>query len=266
MTIAVAHRLMELGHPGMQDRDGKFLFHVESEEGAEVPIWEWDHYYDENVDKSLFEEYRGFTTMKHKNLAPYDEYVKARGLRWPVVEQPDGSWRETKFRFSGFDDPFVAEGEEFDFYHSTSGDGRAQVWFHEYQPPPEVPDEEFPLWLCTGRVLEHWHTGTMTRRVPQLSRAMPSAYVEMHSEDAEELSIRQGDTVVIESRRGEMTLPVWINGRGQPPRGTVFVPFFDETKLINNCTLEAHDPFSKQPDYKKCAVRIRKQTSGVAVG
>jgi len=266
MTIAVAHRLMELGHPGMKDRDGKFLFHVEDQQGNAVPIWQWEHYYDVNVDKALFEEYRQFTTMKHKNLAPYDEYVKARGLRWPVVEQEDGSWRETKFRFAAFDDPFVAEGKEFDFYHSTTNDGRAQIWFHEYSPPPEVPSEQYPFWLCTGRVLEHWHSGSMTRRVPQLHRAMPTAYVELHPDDADELNIAQGETVVIESPRGSVELPAWINGRGRPPRGTLFVPFFDESKLINNCTLEAHDPFSKQPDYKKCAATIRKRSTEAEAG
>jgi nitrate reductase NapA len=258
MNIAIAHRLFELGHEGMKDKNGEFIFAIKDENGEEIPVWDFEHYYDVNVDKHVFEEYRQFTTMKHKNLAPYDEYVQARGLRWPVVEQDDGSWRETKFRFSGFDDPFVAEGKEFDFYHSTSGDGRAQVWFHDYQPPPEVPDKEYPLWLCTGRVLEHWHTGTMTRRLPQLNRAMPTAYVEMNMQDALDQNIRQGETVVIESRRGKTELPVWIDGRGRPPRGTIFVPFFDETKLINDCTLDAHDPFSKQPDYKKCAARVRK--------
>lgn len=258
MTIAIAHKLFEMGHEGMRDKDGQFIFAVKDGEGNEIPIWEFDHYYDTNVDKHLFEEYRHFTTLKHKNLAPYEEYVKARGLRWPVVEQEDGSWRETRFRFAAFDDPFVAEGQEFDFYHSSSNDGRAQIWFHDYAPPPEVPDETYPFWLCTGRVLEHWHTGSMTRRVAPLNRAMPTAYVEMHREDANAANIRQGEKIVIESRRGTAELPVWIDGRGRPPRGTIFVPFFDETKLINNCTLEAHDPFSKQPDYKKCAVRIRK--------
>ncbi len=261
MTIAIAHRLFELGHEGMKNKDGEFIFAVKDDSGEEIPVWEFEHYYDTNVDKHLFEEYRAFTTMKHKNLAPYEEYVAARGLRWPVVEQPDGSWRETKFRFSGFDDPFVAEGQEFEFYHSSSNDGRAQIWFHEYAPPPEMPDDEYPFWLCTGRVLEHWHTGTMTRRVSQLSRAMPTSYVEMHAEDARAANIRQGETVVIESRRGVCELPVWIDGRGRPPRGTIFVPFFDETKLINNCTLEAHDPFSKQPDYKKCAVKVVKKSA-----
>ncbi len=266
ITIAIAHRLMELGHEGMKDKDGKFLFHVEDDEGNEVPIWEWEHYYDVNVDKAIFEEYRQFGLMKHKNLAPYDEYVKARGLRWPVVEQEDGSWRETKFRFAAFDDPFVAEGRDIEFYHSTSGDGRGQVWFHEYEPPAEQPDGEFPFWLCTGRVLEHWHTGTMTRRIGQLNRSMPTAYVEVHPEDAEQLNLRQGEMVIVESRRGTVKLPVWIDGRGQPPKGTIFVPFFDEVKLINNVTIDAIDPFSKQPDYKKCAARIRRIGSEVAAG
>ena len=259
MTIAIAHRLMELGHEGMRDKDGDFIFRVEDDRGNEVPIWEWDHYYDVNVDKALFEQYRRFTEAKHKNLAPYDEYVKTRGLRWPVVKQSDGSWRETRFRFVETDDPFVAAGKEIEFYHSTSGDGRAQIWFHEYEPPAESPDQEYPFWLSTGRVLEQWHTGSMTNRIEQLNRAMPSAYVEVHPEDAASLNLRQGELVVVESRRGAVELPVWIGGRGAPPAGSVFVPFFDQSKLINLVTLAETDPFSKQPDYKKCAVRLRRR-------
>ena len=112
--------------------------------------------------------------------------------------------------------------------------------------------------MTTGRVLEHWHTGSMTRRIPQLSHAMPSAYVEMNPDDARERNILSGDPVVIRSRRGEIKLVAWVNGRGRPPRGTVFVPFFDETMLINELTLDAIDPFSKQPDYKKSAVEVVK--------
>lgn len=260
-TIAVAHRLMELGHDGMKDRDGRFLFAVRDETGAEVPVWEWAHYGDVNVDRHLYEEYRQFSRLKHKDLAPYDVLAKHRGLRWPVVEQPDGTWRETRFRFSEFDDPYVAGGSEIQFYHSSTKDDRAQIWFRPYEAPPETPDGEYPLWLSTGRVLEHWHSGTMTRRVPQLDRAMPGAYVEINREDARRLGIRSGETVVVESRRGGIELPAWIGGRGEPPEGSVFVPFFDETLLINALTLDAYDPFSKQPDYKKCAVRVRKMSA-----
>lgn len=260
--IAVAHKLMELGHPGMKDKDGKFIFYTEKD-GKEVPIWDFKHYYDVNVDERLFNEYRKFSRFKHKDLAPYSEYVKARGLRWPVVQQTDGSWRETKFRFAKFDDSYVTKGD-IEFYHSVTKDSRALIWFHPYEPPPEVPDGQYPFWLCTGRVLEHWHSGSLTMRIPQLHAAMPQSYVEMHRDDAKALGVGNGELVIVESRRGSCELPVWIDGRGQPPQGSVFVPFFDETILINRVTLEAHDPLSKQPDYKKCAVRIRKKPAIVA--
>jgi nitrate reductase NapA len=256
-TIAVAHRLFERGFGGMSDKDGKFLFDIRDASGQSVPIWEWKHYYDVNVDQQLFEEYRLFTRMKHKDLAPYQEYVKTRGLRWPVVEK-DGQWLETRLRFAEGYDPFVAAGKGMQFYHSSTNDDRAQIWFHPWEPPAEVPDDEFPLILCTGRVLEHWHSGTMTRRVRELSRAMPSAYVELNESDALAAGIRNGDQVLVQSRRGSIELPAWIGGRGAPPKGTLFVPFFDETLLINDLTLDDYDPFSKQPDYKKAAVRIVK--------
>lgn len=256
-TIAVAHELFTRDFKGMKDRDGNFLFEVKGDDGKPVPIWEWENYYDVNVDKHLFEEYRQFTQLKHKDLAPYAEYVKARGLRWPVVEQ-NGKWRETRLRFSEGFDPYVDSGKQIQFYHSTTGDDRAQIWFNPWIPAAELPDDEYPFMLCTGRVLEHWHSGSMTRRIPELSRAMPGGYLEVNAKDAAELDIRNGEKVKVESRRGSLVIPVWIDGRGQPPRGTVFIPFFDETLLVNDLTLDAIDPFSKQPDYKKSAVRIRK--------
>jgi nitrate reductase NapA len=257
-TIAVAYELYKRGFEGMKDKDGNFLFAVRDEAGAEVPVWEWERYYDVNVDRALYEEYRPLTHLKQKNVAPYDVLVEARGLRWPVVEQPDGSWRETRFRFAEFDDPFVEEGKGFQFYNSTTSDDRAQIWFHPYEEPPEIPDEDFPFWLCTGRVLEHWHTGTLTSRVGPLARAMPEAYVEMHPDDAKTLGIGNGETVVVETRRGQLELKAWLDGRGKTPPGYLFVPFFDESLLINDLTLHLHDPISKQPDYKKCAARARK--------
>jgi nitrate reductase (cytochrome) len=256
--IAVAHRLLELGHQGMRDKDGRFLFSAQKD-GKEVPIWDYGHFDDVNVDEMLFDEYRKFSTHHRKDLAPYGEYVKARGLRWPVVRRADGTWHETRFRFAEHEDPYVQQGKAIQFYQSYTNDDRAQIWFQPYGPPPEAPDADYPLWLCTGRVLEHWHTGTMTMRIPQLQRAMPQAYVELHRDDARRLGVQDGEVVVVETRRGRIELPAWIEGRGSPPPGTLFVPFFDERLPINELTLEASDPFSKQPDYKKCAARIRKR-------
>ncbi|GDY11990.1 periplasmic nitrate reductase [Planctomycetota bacterium] len=259
-TIAVSRRLFDRGMPGMKDKDGQWLFErtLADADGSLPPLWDWDHYYDRNVDERLFEEFRPLTKVKHKDLAPYGEYVKAHGLRWPVVKQADGSWKETLWRFVEGSDPNVEPGKGLQFYHSNSKDDRAFIWFHPYEHAPEEPDEAYPFWLCTGRVIEHWHSGTMTMRVPQLRRSMPAAYIELHSADASRLNVRSGDPVVVESRRGSLRLPAWIGGRGQPPEGTVFVPFFDERLLINDVTLDAHDPFSKQPDFKKCAVRLRR--------
>ena len=253
--LAVAHRMYELGFSGMKDRDGRFLLTIRDDNGQEVEAWKWDVFKAFNVDRALFDEYRNLTLLKHKDLAPYDEYVKAHGLRWPVVKT-GGIWKETKRRFVEGEDPFVRNGEGVQFYMAKAGDSKAIVWARPYNAPPEVPDKDFPFWLCTGRVLEHWHTGTMTRRVKELKRAMPAAYVDVHPADAAELGIREGNRIRITSRRGTITLPASVRGRAIPQRGMVFVPFFDETKLINEVTLDEYCPMSKEPDYKKCAVKL----------
>ena len=98
----------------------------------------------------------------------------------------------------------------------------------------------------------------MTRRVPILHRAVPSSYVEINTDDAARLGIVNGSKVKISSRRGSMVMTANINGRGVPPKGMVFVPFFDEKYLINEVTLDAFCPISKQPDYKKCAVKVER--------
>ena len=256
--MAVAHRMYEKGFEGMKDKDGNFLLSIKDESGNEIEAWRWKVFRAHNIDKPLFEEYRKFTVKKHKDLAPYEEYVKSRGLRWPVTKDASGHWTETPRRFVEGEDPFVKQGEGVSFYMDRGGENRANIIARPYEPPPEVPDQEYPFWLCTGRVLEHWHTGTMTRRIKQLYNANPWAYVELNPGDAKELGVYTGDKLRIVSRRGSVDLPVSINGRSVPPKGSVFVPFFDETKLINQVTLDAYCPLSKQPDYKKCAVRLEK--------
>jgi nitrate reductase NapA len=137
-------------------------------------------------------------------------------------------------------------------------DGKAVIYALPYEKAAEEPDKEYPFWLSTGRVLEHWHTGTMTRRVPELYRAFPNAVCFMHPNDARSLGLRRGDQIEVASRRGAIHTRVETRGRNKPPPGLVFVPFFDASQLINKVTLDATDPISLQTDYKKCAVRIRK--------
>ncbi|MDX1594587.1 MAG: nitrate reductase catalytic subunit NapA, partial [Gammaproteobacteria bacterium] len=201
------------------------------------------------VQKGLFEEYASFGRGKAHDLAPFDRYHEERGLRWPVV---DG--KETRWRFREGSDPYVAEGSGFQFYGHA--DNRAVIFALPYEPPAEAPDAEYPFWLVTGRVLEHWHSGSMTRRVPELYRAVPNAVVYMHPEDARDNGLRRGSEVRLVSRRGVMRTRVETRGRNRPPRGLIFVPWFDASQLINKCTLDATDPISKQTDFKKCAVRV----------
>jgi len=98
----------------------------------------------------------------------------------------------------------------------------------------------------------------MTRRVLELHRAVPFAPVWINPEDAAALGIKIGDPVRVKSRRGEIVTKAELGGRNMVPKGVVFVPFFDENVLINLVTLDAYDPISKEPDFKKCAVRIEK--------
>ena len=123
-----------------------------------------------------------------------------------------------------------------------------------------MPDAEYPFFLTTGRILEHWHTGTMTFNVPELKTAVPEMYVEIHPDDAARLGIRDGDLVDVTSRRATCKLKAKINGRGQPRQGLVYVPFHDQVteRMINFVLLDAFDPGSKQPEYKVCAVKLSK--------
>ncbi|CAO3452407.1 periplasmic nitrate reductase subunit alpha [Azospirillum largimobile] len=238
---------------------GKTLFDVLFRNGNvdRFPLSEVDAEYanDESKDfgfyvqKGLFEEYAGFGRGHGHDLAPFDTYHQVRGLRWPVV---DG--KETRWRYREGLDPFVKPGEDVRFYGNP--DGKANIFAFPYEPPAEEPDKDFDLWLVTGRVLEHWHSGSMTMRVPELYKAMPMALVFMHPDDAKARGLRRGSEVKVMSRRGEMQTRVETRGRNKPPRGVVFVPWFDSARLINKCTLDATDPISKQSDFKKCAVKI----------
>mgnify|MGYP002725441858 CR=1 FL=1 len=206
------------------------------------------------IQKGLFEEYRRFGlegSKKGHELAEFDAYHKARGLRWPVI---DG--KETLWRYREGYDPYVKKGEEVKFYGQK--DGRANIITAPYEPPAESPDEEFDLWMSTGRILEHWHTGTMTRRVPELYRAAPDAVIYMHKEDAKERGLRRGNKAKISSSRGEMVAMIETKGRYKTPKGLVFVPFFDASRLVNKLILDATDPLSKETDYKKTPVKIVK--------
>ena len=233
-----------LSPPGEAMSDTWQLIEVARRMGFEK-LFPWK---EENHIEEIYKEYTRFHEGKKHGMAPYEKLKEESGVLWPFVEG-----EETKWRYNSQYDP-ACRKEGFDFYGKP--DGKAWIWLRPYEPPAEIPDEEFPFWLNTGRVLEHWHTGSMTRRVAVLHQAMPKAYVELHPADAARLNIRHGGLVKLVSRRGQITLTASVNERGQPTPGQVFVPFFDEDHLINELTLDSFCPISREPDYKKCAVRV----------
>ncbi len=240
---------------------GKTLYEVLFENGVvnKFPVSETAEGFDNDesehfgyyVQKGLFEEYATFGRGHAHDLADFDVYHQARGLRWPVV---DG--KETLYRFREGYDPYVKEGEGVNFYGKP--DGKANIIFAPYEAAAEEPDDEFNLWLCTGRVLEHWHSGSMTRRVPELHRSFPSAVLYMHPQDAKDRGLRRGMEIMISTRRGEVASRVETRGRNKVPRGLVFMPWFDEGQLTNKLTLDATCPLSKETDFKKCACKVER--------
>jgi formate dehydrogenase major subunit len=143
----------------------------------------------------------------------------------------------------------VLFGERF-----PTASGRGKLVPCAFAPAKELPDEEFPLVLNTGRLLEHWHTGTMTRRASALDALQPGPFVEAHPDDLARLRIEDGREVTVRSRRGAIRLPVRASAAVTP--GSVFIPFHFREAAANVLTIDALDPFGKIPEYKFCAVRI----------
>lgn len=242
--------------------------------GSDGKVWKGYGFF---IQKYLFEEYAWFGRGHAHDLADFDTYHKVRGLKWPVV---DG--KETQWRFNTKYDPYAKKygketgHTEFAFYGKLAkalpqGDlngikdktkkalkNKAKIFARPYMDPPEVPDETYPLWMSTGRVLEHWHSGTMTMRVPELYRAVPEALVYVHPEDAKKFEVKQGELAWVESRRGKVKARVETRGRNRPSRGLVYVPWFDEKVFINKVCADYTCPQSKQTDFKKCAVKVYK--------
>lgn len=214
-----------------------------------------DEIWDEMREASRGTAY-DFTGMTRERLK------RERGIRWPTpaVDHPG-----TARRFVKGEDPLLDQGAfanpdlqpgEVEFYGAPNK--RAIVWLRPPLGPAEPPDAEYPFILSTGRVLEQWHTGTMTMKAEELRRAYPQAFVEIHPADAALLGVESGDRVRITSRRGEAVISARVVEAPRP--GMVFVPMHweDDDSLINRVTIDAYDPGSKQPEFKICAVRLAK--------
>ena len=169
------------------------------------------------------------------------------GITWDRLE------RESSVTY-----PCVKEGDPGDpvvfIENFPTATGRAKFVPADLISAAERPDAEYPMVLITGRQLEHWHTGSMTRRAAVLDYIEPEPVASVHPLDLEELGVEPGGTLTIESRRGEISL--YARADDGTPRGAVFVPFCYYEAAANMLTNPALDPFGKIPEFKYCAVKV----------
>jgi ferredoxin-nitrate reductase len=204
----------------------------------------------------------------------YQKLSEGSGIQWPCNDNfPNGKERlyedgvfNTAANYCELYGHDIATGAAVDAqeYRAKDPMGKARIKAADYAPPPEVPDEEYPFFLTTGRVTYHWHTRTKTGRVHRLNEAAPNVFIEISKGDAKELGISEGDLLEIATRRGKVEAPARI---GNILSGHLFLPFHygywdeagnDHQRAANELTITGYDPVSKQPFFKFAAARVRK--------
>ena len=187
---------------------------------------------------AVFDEFAGLTDS-YRGLSY--EHLGREGKLWPCPDPANS------------DGTVVLFDEDFP-------SGRGKMVPAEFAPPAELPSPEFPMVLTTGRLLEHWHTGTMTRRAVALDAIEGEPHVDMHPEDMRTLGLADEDWATVTSRRGSITLKV--RGSRSPGRGAVFIPFCWREAAANVLTIDELDPYGKIPEFKFCAVKVERASPG----
>ncbi|HKX28092.1 MAG TPA: molybdopterin dinucleotide binding domain-containing protein, partial [Blastocatellia bacterium] len=188
----------------------------------------------------------------------YEKIVKQGGVFWPCPSEdppragpPEHEGTPRLFEKGSWNP--VAKGAG-PFYFP---DGKARFNVARYDPPAEDVDADYPLMLTTGRVVSQFLSGTQTRRIGPLVEQYPEPRVELHPQLAERLGITDGDWATVESRRGEISLQTQVVTTIRPD--TIFIPYhWAGRKSVNQLTISAQDPISKIPEFKVCAVRVRR--------
>ncbi|MGQ0657755.1 MAG: formate dehydrogenase subunit alpha [Chromatiales bacterium] len=207
----------------------------------------------------------------HQDLWIIQEIARRIGLEWNY-DGPEAVWDEIRVaapsmagitweRLENEDSvtyPCLKEGDPGEPIIFKDGfptdDGKARFVPVDYTTAAELPDRDYPFVFITGRLLEHWHTGSMTRNASVLDAIEPVPTVQLNPADAGNLGVGAGQPVTVESRRGRVTAPVRLSGDVQ--RGTVFMAFAFNEAAANLLTTEALDPYGKIPEFKYCAVRV----------
>lgn len=274
-TVHISHKAVEPPGEARPDleifMDYSRRMDFRDKDGA--PLIKWQ------TPEEVFEGWKGCSKGRPCDYSgmSYAKLSEGSGIQWPCNEQfPDGTphlYTEGKFNTDAdfcetynYDlDTGAANDEET--YKLIDPHGKAFLKGTDYEEPHEVPDEKFPLWLTTGRLVYHFHTRTKTGRSKALQDAAPDAYVQISEEDAATYGITDGDMIEVESRRGKVTEPAKVGGI-EP--GLVFIPFHygywdddSRKRAANELTLSEWDPVSKQPHFKYAAVKISKAGEGI---
>ena len=230
-TYVNTNRMVQVGRqaiqpPGEARLDGDILIDlanrmIRMEQGDARDAWEY------GSPEEVWEEIVGLTPIFN-------------GITYEAMEQSTVVWP--------LDEPILFSG--------TFPIGRGRFMPVSFAPPDELPDDEYPFVLNTGRLLQHWHTGTMTRRAKALDAIAPEAFVEMTPADLNLLGVVDGEPVVVSSRRGAITLKSKASTR--VAEGNVFIPFHFKEAAANILTNDALDPEGKIPEFKYCAVAVEK--------
>ena len=208
--------------------------------------------------KSLFTYDNTEEIFNEMRIASHGGTADYTGITWQRVEDEMGMfWPAPEIGHPGT--PRLFAGGKF-----FTDDGRARFIPVSYRPPAEVVDDEYPIWLTTGRVISQYLSGTQTRRIGPLVDQYPEPLCEIHPNLAAEYGISDGDQMTVTSRRGSMTLPASVVSTIRPD--TLFIPYhWAGKKSANQLTQRALDPVSKIPEYKVSVVRIEKADGSVAV-
>ncbi|HBT97692.1 MAG TPA: molybdopterin oxidoreductase [Desulfobulbaceae bacterium] len=218
------------------------------------------------LPKAIWEEYtQKMTAGRDNDLrgATYEVMAEmADGVQWPAPTEAFAKTGGAVKKFVKGRDPMADLESKNDLPYQFYGPGHADrtlwIWLRDQGAPEEVPDAEYPFYLSTGRIVDHWHTMSMTGRIPELLRANPYAYVEINPKDAGRMGIQPNDMVEVKSRRGVNILPAKV--LDGPMEGMVFVYWHDQhpDRLINKVTIDAVDAASKEPEFKICAVQVKR--------
>lgn len=199
----------------------------------------------------------------------YERLKKSKeGIQWPCPsEDHPGTYKryvrgmDPMFEHQGFIAKFgktMPKNRKVVFYMDGKNEGRANIFLRPYKGAEEVPNADYPFYLTTGRVIEQWHTGTMTMRIPEIARAHPNGYLEIHPDDARKYNIKVGDMVEVASIRGRCEFPAVLTDAALP--GILFIAMHDQKleRLVNFLCNDAVDPGSFEPEYKIAAVKIKR--------